>query len=482
MMYSARCWPDFISSGSRSDCSNSVHSAKAKRVPGGSVTIPRLAFAVVVAMALTGSQVGAARATTLEEAVSIAISTHPTVKKAQAGKRAADEEVDEARADFFPTLDVVGEVGYEYTDNFFTRSQTENGSGTEELARKLVVGEARQNLFQGFGRFNRTAAAKERVKLANHNLMDSTEAIGLRATTAYIEVLRARHVAMLAEENVSVHLDVRNNIQYKAEKGRSDAGDFNQAESRLSLARKRLNEARGQLRDAEAGYLEAVGQNPGTLEMPRPPHQTVPQTIDLAVASAEENNPAVLAASDAVRASGFDSKALQSPYYPKFDIKLLGQGGNDVDGVEGADNRFQALVVMDYNLYRGGGDLARHRRAVEKASEARQREAEIRRLVAEQMRVEYTALLTARENLPLAETRAQAAARVVSAYRQQFELGRRSLLDVLDVVHELFEANVGVVNTDAEMMRAYYRVLATGGSLLPVLNVAVPAATAAGTS
>ncbi len=478
-MYSARCLPDFISSGSRRYCSSSVCSPKAKRVRGGSVTIPRLVFAAVVAFA--GSEVGAARATTLEEAVSIAISTHPTVKKAQAGERAAEREVDEARADFFPTLDVVGEVGYERTDNFFTRNQTESKNGTEDLARKLIVGEARQNLFQGFGRFNRTSAARERVKLARHNVMDSTEAIGLRATTAYIEVLRARHVVNLAEQNVAVHLDVRNNIQYKAEKGRSDAGDFNQAESRLSLARKRLNEARGQLRDAEAGFLEAVGQNPGTLETPRPPHQAIPQTIDLAVASAEENNPAVMAAIDGVRASGFDSKALQSPYYPKFDIKLLGQGGNDVDGVTGDDNRFQALLVMDYNLYRGGGDRARHRRSVEKASEARQREAEIRRLVAEQMRVEYTALLTARDNLPISETRAKAAARVVSAYRQQFELGHRSLLDVLDVVHELFEANVGVVNTDAEMMHAYYRVLATSGSLLPVLKVAVPVA-AVGTS
>lgn len=436
--------------------------------------VSRVLLAAVVA--LVGSHIGSARATTLEEAVSIAVSTHPTVKKAQASKRVADQEVDEARADFFPTMDVMGEFGYERTDNFFTRSQTESNDGTEELARKMIVGEARQNLFEGFGRFNRTAAAKERVKLAQHNLMDSTEAIGLRATTAYIDVLRARHVVHLAEENVGVHLDVRNNIQYKAEKGRSDSGDFNQAESRLSLARKRLNEARGQLREAEAGYVEAVGQNPGTLETPRPPHQAIPRTIDLAVASAEENNPAVMAAADGVRASGFDSKALESPYYPKFDIKLLGQGGNDVDGVEGDDNRFQALLVMDYNLYRGGGDRARHRRAIEKASEARQHEAEIRRLVAEQMRIEYTALLTARENLPVAETRAKAAARVVSAYRQQFELGHRSLLDVLDVVHELFQANVGVVNTDAEMMRAYYRVLATSGSLLPVLNVTAPTA------
>lgn len=480
MMYSARCLPGFISFGSRRSCSHPVRSRMANGWRGGSATIPCLVFAAVVALA--GSQIGVARATTLEDAVSIAISTHPTVKKAMAGERAADQGVDEARADFFPTMDVVGEVGYERTDNFFTRSQTDSGNGTEDLARKLIIGEARQNLFEGFGRFNRTAAAKERAKLARHNLIDSAEAIGLRASTAYIDVLSARHVVSLAEENVSVHLDVRNNIQYKAEKGRSDSGDFNQAESRLSLARKRLNEARGQLRDAEAGFMEAVGQNPGTLESPRPPHQSVPQTIDLAVASAEEKNPAVMAAIDAVRASGFDSKALESPYYPKFDIKLLGQGGNDVDGVKGDDNRFQALLVMDYNLYRGGGDRARQRRSVEKASEARQGEAEIRRLVAEQMRIEYTALLTARENLPIAETRAQAAARVVSAYRQQFELGHRSLLDVLDVVHELFEANVGVVNTDAEMMRAYYRVLATNGSLLSALKVAAPTAAAAGTS
>lgn len=479
MMYLARCLPGSNSFGNRRDCSSPVHTWTAKRLRGGSAPLSRLVLAAVVALA--GSEVGAARASTLEEAVSIAVSTHPTVKKAQAGKRAADQGVDEARADFFPTMDVMGEVGYEYTDNFFTRSQTDSGNATEELARKLVVGEARQNLFEGFGRFNRTAAARERANLARHNVIDSTEAIGLRATTAYIDVLRARHVVNLAEENVSVHLDVRNNIQYKAEKGRSDSGDFNQAESRLSLARKRLNEARGQLRDAEAGFVEAVGQNPGTLETPRPPHQSIPQTIDLAVASAEEKNPAVMAAIDSVRASDFDSKALQSPYYPKFDVKVLGQSGNDVDGVEGDDNRFQALLVMDYNLYRGGGDLARHRRSVEKASEARQREAEIRRLVAEQMRIEYTALLTARENLPIAETRAKAAARVVSAYRQQFELGHRSLLDVLDVVHELFQANVGVVNTDAEMMRAYYRVLATNGSLLSVLKVAAPVA-AVGTS
>jgi adhesin transport system outer membrane protein len=335
----------------------------------------------------------------------------------------------------------------------------------------MAGGELRQNLFQGFETINRTKGAQELLSSASHSLVDAQEAIGLRAAVAFLDVLRARHIVNLAERNVTSHTQVRDDIKFKAAKGRSDSGDFNQAESRLALAQTRLNQARGQLREAEAGYLEAVGQTPGTLETPRPPYEAIPGNMDLAVAAAEDTNPALMAAMDNVKARDFEARAKRAPYYPKFGIKIGGHGGEDVDGVKGADNAMQALLVMDYNLYRGGGDQARYRRAIEQASEARQKEAEIRRQIQEQMRVEYTGLLTARENLPISETRAKAAAEVVTAYIQQFELGQRSLLDVLDVVSELFQANVGVVNTDTELMRASYRVLATAGRLLSTLNV-----------
>ena len=436
-----------------------------------------VAVTAVAAALLTGGTEGAV-ATTLQEAISIAVSSHPTVQKARARKRATEQDIDEARAEYLPSVDATGDVGYEYTDNYFTRNEGGGGGGTEEKLRNMFGGEIRQNLFQGFGTVNRTRSAQERVSSANHNLMDAQQAIGLRAAVSFLEVLRGRHVVNLAQQNVASHVQVRDDIKFKAQKGRSDSGDFNQAESRLALARTRLTQARGQLRDAETGYLEVVGQTPGTLETPRPPYESIPSNIDLAVAAAEDSNPALLAALDNVNAREFEARAKREPYYPKFGIKVGGRRGHDVNGVNGDDNAFSALLVMDYNLYRGGGDLARHRRAIEQTSEARQREAEIRRQVQEQMRIEYTGLLTARENLPISESRAQAAAQVVSAYLQQFELGQRSLLDVLDVVSELFQANVGVVNTDTEMMRASYRVLATAGTLLSTLNVTTDTASA----
>ena len=478
MMVSALLPPvsrSFVSSGS---APHLVDKHLGRRNRCRSTMILRSVAATAVAVALVIGGPDGASATTLQEAITIAVSTHPTVQKARARKRATEQDINEARSEYLPTVDATGEIGYEYTDNFFTRNQGSGNGGTQEKARKLFGGEIRQNLFQGFGTVNRTRGAQERIRSASHNLMDAEEAIGLRAAVSYLEVLRARHVVNLAQQNVASHIQVRDDIKFKAQKGRSDSGDFNQAESRLALARSRLTQARGQLRDAETGYLEVVGQTPGTLETPRPPYQAIPSNIDLAVAAAEDTNPALLAALDNINAREFAARAKREPYYPKFDISVRGHRGHDMNGVDGDDNAFAALLVMDFNLYRGGGDQARYRRAIEQMSEARQREAEIRRMVQEQMRIEYTGLLTARENLPISETRAQAAAQVVSAYLQQFELGRRSLLDLLDVVSELFQANVGVVNTDTEMMRASYRVLATAGTLLSTLNVTTDTAAA----
>lgn len=421
---------------------------------------------------------GDAMATTLQEAVSLAVSTHPSVGRSKASMRAVEQDQAEARAGWFPTFDINADAGWEHSENFFTRNDGEAGD-SKDLFRKLAGGEVVQNIFRGGRTVNETAAAKARIESALQQFVDSEEQIALRAASAYLDVLRARQIVQLSEQNLTAHLEVRNDIQFKLKRGGSDSGDLNQAEARVALARTRLNRARGQLREAEAGYIEAVGQAPGTLEAPRPPYDAVPSSIDQAVVLAGQQNPLVLAAGSSIDARDRERAAARSTFFPSVDLKLAGAYGDDINGVEDSDIHAQGLVVMNYNLYSGGADSARVRRASERAGEARQRQAEIRRQVEERMRVEYTSMLTARENLPLAEARAKSAAGVVSAYLDQFSIGRRSLLDVLDVVNELFEANVGVVSTDTEMMRASYRVLAITGGLRSTLGAVRVASAAA---
>ena len=129
---------------------------------------------------------------------------------------------------------------------------------------------------------------------------------------------------------------------------------------------------------------------------------------------------------------------------------------------------------MRYNFFRGGADRARRGQAVARAGSATFGEAETRRLVEEQMRIDYNNMLTYGERLPILQRRVEAATQVVDAYREQFELGARTLLDVLDVTNELFQARVALVDINVRYRTAQYQVLATMGSLLESLGIGAP--------
>ena len=132
------------------------------------------------------------------------------------------------------------------------------------------------------------------------------------------------------------------------------------------------------------------------------------------------------------------------------------------------------ILRLRYNLYRGGADKARTARAKERASQTLQREFEIRRLIEERMRVDYNEISVARDQVPIIEQRVMATERVLEGYTEQFELGLRSLLDVLDVENELFTARISLVEAEFRYTFAHYQPLSDAGMLLNTVGVEPP--------
>ena len=71
-------------------------------------------------------------------------------------------------------------------------------------------------------------------------------------------------------------------------------------------------------------------------------------------------------------------------------------------------------------------------------------------------------------------TQAAANPEFVKAYQDQFNLDRRTLLDVLDAQNELFVSRTNTINSEFLEMFAVYRLLALKGALLPTLGVEYP--------
>ncbi len=60
------------------------------------------------------------------------------------------------------------------------------------------------------------------------------------------------------------------------------------------------------------------------------------------------------------------------------------------------------------------------------------------------------------------------------AYQKQFDLGKRTLLDLLDAENELFESRRAFVNGERDFTLSQYRILNATGRLLQSMHVRLP--------
>jgi adhesin transport system outer membrane protein len=415
-------------------------------------------------------QAAAVHATSLEESVATTLESNPEIGIVGANRQAIDQELRQARAQYFPSLDARAAGGPEYTNSPATR----NRDGSETLLRLESQLTLSQMLFDGFSTQNEVDRQLARIDSASHRVRETAEFVGLDAIEAHLDILRNQSLVALAVQNIEDHQRISDQVGRLEREGAGSIADVTQADARLAAAQSALASARGSLRDAEAAYRAVVGTLPAELEEPVVPVVAVPESAEAAAAKASAENPTVRIADADIEVAKAELEGSRSGYYPRLDLELGAGANRNLDGIEGSDIDAQALLVMRYNLFRGGADVARERESFFRLSEAREELARVRRQAVEDALVSYSALLTARDRVLALRDQAEATRATRNAYAQQFDLGQRSLLDLLDAENELFVARSNLVTSEYTEMFAVYRVLAVIGDLLMALDIDAP--------
>ncbi|MEO0391900.1 MAG: TolC family outer membrane protein [Pseudomonadota bacterium] len=410
----------------------------------------------------------------LKQIIALAIQNHPQVLGSKAEMRASEEAVREERSDLFPTLSVEAFSGYRNTDNRTTRARPTRGAGGDgDLSAWASEGtlRMRQLLFDFGATPNTIDAAQSRLGESQFLEADSQEQIGLRAVDAYLSVLQADANRGFAQRNVDFHLQTLDDVSQRAEAGAGDDGDVRQTESRLALAREFLLGFDEALEIAKADFIEAVGNAPGQLDPVEVPSDPMPTDVADALAIAIEENPFIAAASFAAHGLEHDAEAAEGAFYPRFDLDVSYTRGDDVSGLGGRDEETRALVRMVWDIPVGGGEYATRRRLQNLQEAAEQEQEERIRLIEEEVRASFAEVEITREQVTQLGIRSEAADGVVDAYLQQFGVGRRTLLDLLDSENERFLARVALNNGETDLIRAHYRLFTAMGRLRQVLGL-----------
>jgi adhesin transport system outer membrane protein len=200
----------------------------------------------------------------------------------------------------------------------------------------------------------------------------------------------------------------------------------------------------------------------------------LPESQEAAALRAADNRPTVLIANADIDAARAELEGSRAGYYPRFDIELGAAANRNLDGVKGGDVDAQAMFVVRYNLFRGGADVAREREAFARVGESREMLREARRAAEEEARISYNALETARARVEALRQGVEAQRATRDIYAQQFDLGQRSLLDLLDAENELFIDRSNLITALYTEKFAVYRVLTVTGDLLMTLDIDRP--------
>ena len=400
----------------------------------------------------------------LKEAAQAAVLNNPEVQARWHAFREADEEIGVARGEFLPKIDLSAGVGRIKTVQ--KRIDIDGSYSGNETTLTL-----RQMLFDGFATWNEIKRLGKAKLVRYFELLDASENTALEASRAYLDVIRYREHVKLAEANYFQHYAAHKQLQRRASSGVGKQVDVDQAASRLALADVNLTTAYANLHDVSARYLRIVGINP-------PKEMSLPERMDLAFPEGEEaaltialrQNPALRASLENIEAAQYDLDVRRAAYLPRLD--LVGRRDHYSNYEDnGSRDESRVELRLNYNLFNGGSDAARSRQYRERKYIALDLRDKACRDMRQTLAIAYNDTLRLNDQLSYLATQVNLVSKTRAAYRDQFNIGQRTLLDLLNTQNEYFDARRAQVNADIDLSLAYLRSYAGMGRLLEVLGL-----------
>lgn len=407
-------------------------------------------------------------AQTSRDAVLEALTTNPQVQSAVHTFEAASYEMRSAKGGYYPSLDVTAGTGKA------RRDYDDRGDYTTNRAEITLT----QMLFDGFrtsGEVNRLNQARQVRYL---ELRDAVDTIALETFAVAEDLVRYRALLDLARANYQQHLDVQAQIKERVDQGVGRRADLDQVNGRVALAESNLLTEASNLHDITAKYLRLVGSlPPAELEPVSLRDQTIPDSVSQVLEMAYRGNPGFHAAIKNIAAAQAGVKSQKSGYYPTVQLQAS-YGTQQNLGV--FDDRFDAddfgdeaaiELAFTYNLYNGGSDRAAVRQSMAEVDNAISLRDQACINLRQDAQIAYNDVHQLTEQLQSLQQHRDASDRVRAAYAEQFQIGQRTLLDVLDAENEYYESSRALINAHHDLNLAYARVLNAMGQLIPALGI-----------
>ncbi|SHI45426.1 TolC family outer membrane protein [Pollutimonas bauzanensis] len=424
----------------------------------------------VAALAATATFVNVAwaQSSSLEQSVEKTVLSNPEVRARFQDFQSTLEGQNVVNGGLLPQVTAQGWTGREWRGSTSEDESAHWGRSGYSL-------QLRQLLFDGFSTINNVKQLGFEKLSGYYELLATVDNLAIEAANAHLDVQRYREMEHLARDNFGVHETTLKQLRERQESGVGRGVDLEQANGRLALAQSNLMTESNNLNDVNQRYRRVVGEYPPATLLDAPDVSGFLPKDPKDFMGSLRGNPSILAKQALVQAAQAGVSSAKGRHAPTLELQAATGKDRAQPGTPYRDAQSSNVqLVLSYNLFRGGADQARVRQTTAQSYAARDVRDYTCRNVQQDLSVAWNNIIKLREQLPFLREHEMATAKVRTAYMQQFQIGQRSLLDLLDTENELFDSRRALANAVFDLKKAEYRWLALSHQVLPAIAISQP--------
>lgn len=379
------------------------------------VQVPADAATVVGSDTATAPAEGAGL-TTLAQVIERVWRDNPQVRQAQLGVEAAGFDIRAARTGYLPYAQLQSSIGEQGGENSFS---------TLYFVQPLWSGGSTVAEVDG-------AKAKQRAAIAE--LERTRQDVGLRALDAFLAVALTQQQVVQWANYVAALKKLLDRVQRRADEGVAPQSDVQTALSRLRQAQAGAEANRGQLIAARAQLASLMLVTPGALEWPDDPYMLSDEQIAKATEQVP-SNPLRVAADAQVDIQKASARASKAALWPSLSLQYRRQ----IEGLEFDPSNNGVILALQFQTSNGLRGFIGAQAGEQRVEAAKASADAVNQQVIATIKVDQAQLNAASLQLLVQQQATDAANSLVDSYLRQFDVGRRSWLDVLNVQREAHE-------------------------------------------
>ena len=379
------------------------------------------------------------QAQNLLETYQLAVANDPVVKQAFSNTQATKEIRDQSIAQMLPTISADASSGRSRLNN---SKQTFQGTGAQEYWEHKFGLYLSQPVFH-WDHWVQLEQSDNQIAQANALYDAEEQNLMLRTTEAYFDVLSAQDTlefTVAEKEAIAKQLD---QAQQRFEVGLIAITDVHEAKASYDQVRADEIVAMNEIDNSKERLREIIGDYEAELSIlaeKLPLIKPVPEDINAWVENAKNQNLNIIADFNQTEVARKTIELQRSGHYPQVDI-VGSFSQQDIGSNFGLRGDTQNIgVQFNIPLFEGGGVSSRTRQAEYQHQQSQQKLEETQRAVIRATKNSYRGVVSSIYQVEALKAAVISTESGLEATEAGFEVGTRTMVDVLTVQRNLYDA------------------------------------------